>query len=81
MKTVMDGTHVATKEAPIRARDLIGTYHRIAGIGPSYEVVGIVDERYASILLLETGETVSYRIEDIRIDPHPDDTCTPWPST
>ena len=60
---------------------LVGTYHRIAGVGPSYEVLSILDDKYASIMLLETGETVKYRLEDIRLDPHPDATCSHSPLT
>jgi hypothetical protein len=58
-----------------RDADLIGTYHRIAGIGPGYQVLKILDERYAWICLYETDEEVRYRIEDIRLDPHPDDSA------
>ena len=54
-------------------KELVGTLHRIAGIGPAYEVLKILDERYALILLYETGEEEKYRIDDIRLDPHPDD--------
>ena len=56
-------------------RALVGTYHRIAGIGPSYEVLALVDERNAKIEVLETGEQVEYPIEDILLDPHPDECC------
>jgi len=53
--------------------DLVGTCHRIAGIGPPYEVLKILDERYALIQFYETGAEERYRIEDIRLDPHPDE--------
>jgi hypothetical protein len=53
--------------------DLLGTCHRIAGIGPAYEVIRILDDRYARISLYETGDEERYPIEDIRLDPHPDE--------
>ncbi len=62
-------------------RRLIGTYHRIAGIGPSYAVIDILDDGYASIEMLETGEHVRYRIADVRLDPHPDTICSHSPLT
>ena len=77
----MAETLLAKHETKSGDGDLAGTYHRIAGIGPSYKVLTIVGERYASVLLLETGETVPYQIADIRLDPHPDDTCSHSPST
>ena len=65
-----------------KAEELVGTFHRIAGIGPVYQALGITDEVCARIELLETGELAPYRIEDVRLDPHPDETeCSPWPST
>jgi Family of unknown function (DUF5397) len=52
---------------------LVGTYHRIGHYGPAYEVLKIVDDVNALVVLLETGEEVAYPIADIRTDPHPDD--------
>ena len=77
----MSDVNVAVTKPPVSRSNLIGTYHRIAGIGPSYQVLTILDERYASIVLLETGETVKYRLEDIELDPHPDTTCSHSPLT
>ena len=66
-----------TKQAAYQAdhpKCLIGTFHRIAGIGPSYEVLELVDAKSARIVVLETGEQAAYPIEDIWLDPHPDET-------
>jgi hypothetical protein len=68
--------NIAQSSTEMTARpgeDLVGTCHRIAGIGPPYEVLKILDERYALIQFYETGQEERYRIDDIRLDPHPDD--------
>jgi hypothetical protein len=33
------------------ATDLIGTFHRIAGIGPSYQVVELLNDRFGAIVV------------------------------
>jgi len=63
----------STETATKPNEDLVGTLHRIAGIGPPYEVLKILDDRYALIQFYETGDEERYRIEDIRLDPHPDE--------
>jgi hypothetical protein len=65
--------HASTETATRPNEDLVGTCHRIAGIGPPYEVLKILDECYALIQFYESGEEERYRIEDIRLDPHPDE--------
>ena len=63
----------SSPEAKIQKHaDLVGTFHRVAGIGPGYQVLKILDERYAWICLYETDEEARYPIEDVRLDPHPD---------
>ena len=49
--------------------DLVGTLHRFGDLGPVYEVVGIEDEGFATICLVESGRTARYPVEEVRLDP------------
>ena len=49
--------------------DLVGTYHRIAGIGPVYEVIGTAEKGVVRICLVESGDMVDYPVDDVRADP------------
>ena len=51
---------------------LVGQFRRIAGIGPAYEVLRIVSETEARIMVVESGEEVDYPIADIFLDPDAD---------
>ena len=59
----------ALSEQPKEGADLVGTFHRVAGIGPVYEVIGTTDAGNVSICLVESGEIVDYPIADARLDP------------
>ena len=48
---------------------LVGSLRRIAGIGPAYEVLRIIDDRNAPILVLESGQEADYPIADVLLDP------------
>ena len=51
---------------------LVGTFRSIGPDGPTYEVLQIIDERRARILILESEREVEYDIKDILHDPGPD---------
>ena len=61
----------APSSKPATADKLVGTYHTIGDYGPVYQVLRIVDSTHARIVLLETDEEVTYAIENILLDPHP----------
>jgi hypothetical protein len=49
--------------------DLVGTLHRFGDIGPVYEVIGVEDEGFVTVRLVESGTTARYPIEEVRLDP------------
>lgn len=49
--------------------DLVGTYHRFGEIGPVYEVIGLADEGFVEICLVESGKTARYPADEVRNDP------------
>ena len=59
----------ALSQAEHEGADLVGTYHRIAGIGPPYEVVAVAGPGKVRICLLESGDTAEYPVEEVREDP------------
>ena len=63
----------------VDAAALVGSFHRIGHYGPPYEVLRLIDEKEALIVLLETGEEVEYPIADILTDPDPDEEAPPLP--
>ena len=52
-------------------RDLVGALHRFGEIGPVYEVVGLSDEGFVTICMVETGEEAKYPAAEVRNDPIP----------
>ena len=50
-------------------RNLLGTLHRFGEIGPAYEVVGLEDEGFVRICLVESGTAASYPAAEVRKDP------------
>ena len=50
------------------ARALVGLQGRVGGMGQEYEVVGIVDDTFATIHAKRWDERVPYRIADVRMD-------------
>ena len=72
----MSGSGFAEDRTGYVTRDaerIVGSYHRIGHFGPAYEVLRLLNDKEALIVLLETGEEVEYPIEDILTDPDPDD--------
>jgi hypothetical protein len=69
---MQDAEPAKTVSPQMRYAALVGTYHRIAGIGPIYEVVKIKDDNEAHIHLVETDESADYPIVDVLQDPDPD---------
>lgn len=57
------------READARAAGLVGTLHRFGESGPVYEVVGLADEGFVTICLVESGETARYPADEVRNDP------------
>ena len=49
--------------------DLVGTLHRFGDLGPVYEVVGVEDESFVTICLVESGDMMRYPAEEVRLDP------------
>ena len=63
---------VAARKARESAAKLVGQFRRIAGVGPAYEVLQIVNGTHARIQVVESGEEVDYPISDILLDPDAD---------
>ncbi|WP_375459160.1 DUF5397 family protein [uncultured Enterovirga sp.] len=49
--------------------DVVGTFHYFGEHGPAYEVLGVQDREFVEIRVVETGETLSYPIANVRADP------------
>jgi hypothetical protein len=49
--------------------ELVGTLHRFGDIGPVYEAVGVEDEGFVTICLVESGDRARYPAEEVRLDP------------
>ena len=50
--------------------DLAGTFRRFGPHGVAYEVIKVDNERFATIRVIESGETLKYPIQKIETDPH-----------
>ena len=50
-------------------KNLVGQVRRIAGVGPAYTVVKLVGTSKALIHVIESGEEVALKVEDILNDP------------
>jgi hypothetical protein len=55
--------------AAISADDLLGTYRSFGSEGPVYQVLERVGEEAVRILVVETGETLDYPVEQALADP------------
>ncbi|MFO1172025.1 MAG: hypothetical protein U1E49_13795 [Hyphomicrobiaceae bacterium] len=51
------------------AQRLVGQVRRIAAIGPAYTVVKLIGSSKALIHVIESGEEVALKVEDILKDP------------
>ena len=54
--------------AGVEPECLIGVRARVGGIGQEYEIVGVIDDRYVTILPERWGEHVPYPIAEVRMD-------------
>ena len=63
---------IAVKGGDQRHHELVGQLRSIGPDGPTYEVLRIIDDKRARIVILEAEREVDYDIEDILIDPGPD---------
>ena len=59
----------AMSQSQHEGTDLVGTFRRIAGVGPVYEVVEPAGFGKVRICLVESGETVDCPVADVRDDP------------
>jgi hypothetical protein len=50
-------------------KSLVGQLRRIAGVGPAYSVVKLVGQSKALVHVIESGEEVELKVEDILKDP------------
>jgi hypothetical protein len=63
-------TEWAVKDIDKRAEaGLVGTFHRFGPHGVAYEVIALEDAEHVRIRVVETGETIRYRIAEVRQDP------------
>ena len=51
-------------------RDLVGALHRFGEFGPVYEVVGLAENGFVTICLVESGEMATYPADEVRNDPN-----------
>ena len=58
----------ALSQGHSESADLVGTFGRIGGIGPVFEVLGPADGDLVRICLLESGEEIDYPAADARAD-------------
>ncbi len=49
--------------------DVVGTFHYLGEHGPAYQVLSGQDREFVEIRVVETGETLSYPISNVRTDP------------
>jgi len=64
---VMAVAHKVTKQE--QYQELVGSFHKIGDLGPVYEVLEIVDDSSAIIIILESGEKLEYPLASILKDP------------
>jgi Family of unknown function (DUF5397) len=50
-------------------QDLVGSFKRFGPHGIAYEIIKIDDDGLATIRVIESGETLEYRIRKILSDP------------
>ena len=62
-------TESAVQDKDTRMDDLVGTFHTFGPYGVAYEVVAVEDAEHVRIRVVETGETIRYRIAEVRQDP------------
>lgn len=55
--------------SPGPGSDLVGTFHTFGEYGPAYEVVSLEDEVSVLVRVLDSDETLSYPIANVRSDP------------
>ena len=57
------------KKQPITSHDYVGTFHTFGKEGIAYEVLSGIDENTVTIRIVETGETLPYKVEQLLADP------------
>jgi hypothetical protein len=50
-------------------QDLVGSFKKFGPYGVAYEIIKVDDDRFATIRVIESGETVEYPIRKILADP------------
>jgi len=60
---------VVVQEKPAEREGLVGSFKRFGPHGVAYQVVKVDDDEFATIRVVESGETLEYPIRKILADP------------